>query len=169
MESEALRERLLQAYQAGPEAVVAVVVALMGEMVSQQAAIGARVATLAAENATLRARLDRNSHNSSKPPSSDGPEVKPHPQSQRVRSGRKPGGQPGHVGQTLRLVATPDAVVVHAPRQCGICGQSLEAVAASGQERRQVVDLPPLRVWVVEHQAQRKCCLGCGAETTGAF
>src|SRR6266571_8330776 len=118
MEIEALRERLLAAYAEGPEAVVAVVVTLVGEMV-------ARVASLEAEKAALQAKLETNSRNSSKPPSSEGPGDKPHPQSQRVRSGRKPGGQPGHVGQTLRLVETPDAVVVHAPRQCGVCGQSL--------------------------------------------
>lgn len=176
MDIDALRERLLEAYQAGPEAVAAVMVALMGEMAAQQAALVARVATLEAANATLRgenaalqARLDTNSHNSSKPPSSDGPGARPHPQSQRGRSGRKPGGQPGHVGQTLRLVEMPDAVVVHTPRQCGVCGQSLEAVATSGQERRQVVDLPPLRVRVVEHQAERKRCMGCRAETTAEF
>jgi len=169
MESEALREQLLAVYPAGPEAVVAVVIALLGEMVAQQAAIVARVATLEAENATLRARLDTNSHNSSKPPSSDGPGAKPHPQSQRVRSGRKPGGQAGHVGQTRQLVETPDAVAVHAATACGVCGQSLAAAAASAWERRQVMDLAPLRVWVVEHQAERKRCLGCGAETTGVF
>jgi len=162
MESEALREQLMAAYQAGPEAVVEVVVSLVGELV-------ARVASLETENAVLRARLETNSHNSSKPPSSDGPGAKPHPQSQRVRSGRKPGGQPGHAGQTLRMVETPDAVVVHGPRQCRGCGQSLEPVAATHRERRQVVDLPAVRVWVVEHQAESKRCPGCGAETTGAF
>src|SRR3990172_7989755 len=67
---------------------------------------------LRTENQALRARLGTNSRNSSKPPSSDEPGVRPHPKSQRKASGRKPGGQSGHTGHTLRLVDEPGEVKV---------------------------------------------------------
>ena len=52
----------------------------------------------------LEARLAKDSHNSSWPPSSDSPFKKPPPCSQRQPSGRKPGGQPGRRGVTRSLV-----------------------------------------------------------------
>ncbi|SDY92357.1 hypothetical protein SAMN05661080_05033, partial [Modestobacter sp. DSM 44400] len=55
----------------------------------------------------LEARLGTTSKNSSKPPSQDGL-GKPAPKSLRTRSGRKPGGQPGHPGSRLAQVATPN-------------------------------------------------------------
>jgi transposase len=165
MDTESLRAKTLEAYQQGPDAVME----LVAKLVAQVAGLSARVVSLEADNATLRARLDTNSRNSSKPPSSDGPGVKPHPKSQRVSSGRKPGGQPGHVGHSLRLVEEPDEIKVHAPARCKACGQSLQGVLATRRERRQVVDIPPVKARVVEHQAETKCCPGCGAETTGAF
>jgi len=99
-----MRARVLDAYQHGPEAVVALVATLMSDLAAQLETLSARVTALEGENATLRAKLETTSHNSSKPPSSDGPGVKPHPKSQRTRSGRQPGGQPGHAGHTVRLV-----------------------------------------------------------------
>lgn len=169
MDTESIRSEALNAYQQGPEAVVGLVVKLVAELTAHLESVTARVATLEAENAALRARLGSDSHNSSKPPSSDGPGVKPHPQSLRAASGRKPGGQPGHVGHTLLVVDDPDETMVHTPAHCAGCGQSLEQVPTIRQERRQVVDLPPVRVRVVEHRAETKRCLGCGVETTGQF
>jgi transposase len=169
MDTENMRVQALGAYQRGPEAVVELVGALLSELATHVELLSARVTALEEENAALRAQLGTNSHNSGKPPSSDGPGVKPHPKSQRTASGRAPGGQPGHTGHTLRLVDAPDAVQVHAPAHCAGCGQSLASVPAQRSERRQVVDLPPIKVWVTEHQAQTKCCPACGCETTGAF
>jgi len=176
MDTENLRGQVVDAYEQGADAVVALVVILMGELAAQLETMSARVtsvegenATLRTENAALRATLGTNSHNSGKPPSSDGPGIKPHPKSQRVVSGRKPGGQPGHDGHTLALVDTPDAVQVHAPSHCQGCGQSLDDVAALRRERRQVVDIPPVRARVIAHQAVTRCCPRCGAETSGAF
>ncbi len=131
--------------------------------------VSARVTALEEENATLRATLATTSRNSGKPPSSAGPGVKPHPKSQRGPSGRPAGGQPGHAGDTVRLVDVPDEVQVHAPSCCAGCGQSLTDIPARRSERRQVVDIPPLKAWVIEHQAQTKCCPECGIETSGAF
>ncbi|MER3405974.1 MAG: IS66 family transposase, partial [Chloroflexota bacterium] len=57
----------------------------------------------------------------------------------------------------------------HAPPACAACGRDLSDVAAIHQERRQVVDVPPIKPYVVEHQIHTKCCPRCGAETSGEF
>src|SRR4051794_21944863 len=79
--------------------------ALVVEQARVIAELRVRVAVLEAENAELRRRLGMDSTNSSKPPSSDSPFTKPAPRSLRGKSGRKPGGQPGHPGSTLALAA----------------------------------------------------------------
>jgi len=119
-------------------------VTLLSEVAGHVEALSARVGVLEGENAMLRATLGTTSHNSGKPPSSDGPGVKPHPQSQRTASGRQPGGQRGHTGHSLQFVDTPNAVHVHAPEQCAGCGHSLAGVPPQRSERRQVIDLPPI-------------------------
>ncbi len=119
-----------------------------------------RIAQLTARVAELEARLNKNSSNSSKPPSSDGYK-KPNPKSLRRKSGRKPGGQKGHKGTTLRQVANPDEITVHAPEQC-VCGHGLHDAPVAQMERRQVFDLPPKLVWVSEHQMVSKHCPCCG-------
>lgn len=169
MDTENVRVRVLEAHQHGPEAVVALVVALMSELAARVETVVARAAALERENAVLRAKLETNSHNSGKPPSSDGPGVKPHPRSQRSSSGRKPGGQPGHAGHSLRLVAAPDEVQTHRPPCCAACGYPLDDVPVLRAERRQVRDLPPITARIIEHQAQAKCCPQCGTETSGVF
>jgi transposase len=108
-----------------------------------------------------------NSTNSSKPPPSDSPFVKPAPKSLRRKSGRKPGGQPGHPGSTLALVEDPHRRQRHEPGPCMGCGADLTDAPEVGMERRQVFDLPPMTVRVTEHQLiARRCC--CGATTCGA-
>ena len=104
----------------------------------------------------LEGRLAKDSHNSSKPPSSDGLARKPH--SQRQPSGKKSGGQPGHAGHSLQMVEQPDTIISHRPRECGHCHQPLEGVAGQVVERRQVQDLPVWRVEVKEHQVEEVVC-----------
>ncbi len=124
------------------------------------------IAEVRAENAELRRQLGQNSRNSSKPPSTDGL-AKPSPKSLRRRSGRKPGGQPGHPGSRLEQVSAPDEVLRHEPAACGGCGSGLDGTAQVGVRRRQVFDIPPIAVRVVEHQLIERRC-GCGAVTAGA-
>ena len=136
-----------------------------------------RIAHLEAENAALRAEvktllkqlarvlalqparkslLRKDSHNSSKPPSTDGPTRKL--RSQRIPSERKVGGQQGHPGSTLPLVEQPDEVLHHRPQHCTHCQHPLEGIAGEVIERRQVQDLPPWKVVVSEHRVEQACC-----------
>jgi len=126
-----------------------------------------RIAELEAEIAELRRQLGQNSQNSSKPPSTDSPFTKPAPKSLRRQSGRKPGGQPGHPGSTLTLVADPNERLQHEPGQCAGRGADLAAAPVVGMERRQVFDLPPMTVRVTEHQLIARRC-SCGTTTCGA-
>jgi transposase len=143
----------------------------LAALVVRQAAVieefRAEVAALRAENADLKRRLGMNSSNSSMPPSSDSPFVKPAPRSLRRRSGRKPGGQQGHPGSTLAQVADPNERLRHEPGPCGGCGADLADSPEVGVERRQVFDLPPMRVRVTEHQLIARRC-ACGVTTCGA-
>lgn len=119
----------------------------------------------------LKARLALNSANSSKPPSTDGL-AKPAPKSLRTKSGRRPGGQPGHPGQTLQPVARPDHIVAHTLDHCtcGLCGGcSLRQQPVLGRETRQVFELPQKSLEVTEHRAEIKCCPVSGARVTAAF
>lgn len=161
-------EEIQAVYASGPEAVIALVEFLLERMAEQEQII----AELRARVKELEDRLATDSHNSSQPPSSD--RVKP-PRfpSGRLPSGKRPGGQPGHPGRTLRMVETPDRIVIHRPTQCQYCGASLKSKQVSEQvsesERRQVFDLPALKLEVVEHQAESKRCTSCRQTTKGQF
>src|SRR6266700_70263 len=91
----------------------------------------------------LEGRLKKDSHNSSKPPSSDGLRRKTH--SLRKPSGKKSGGQEGHSGQTLRFAEAADLISMHRPQHCQECGTSLQEMAGHVVESRQVHDLPEIR------------------------
>jgi transposase len=157
------REEILAVYEAGPDAVVTLVQSLCAQFEAQVQALTGRVRE-------LEIRLGKDSHNSHKPPSSDGPtHRRPARKSLRQRSGKKPGGQPGHAGCTRLRVEKPDEVHPHAPDWCAHCGDDLRGVEPCEIQRRQVFDLPPLRLHVQEHQAQSKRCPGCGQSTRAAF
>ncbi|GCE16750.1 hypothetical protein KDK_05500 [Dictyobacter kobayashii] len=115
----------------------------------------------------LERRLGKDSHNSSKPPSSDGLGRKPG--KQRRKSGKTSGGQAGHHGHTLMQALTPDSVVLHRPTHCEACQYPLEQEAAITNERRQVHDLPTWRLLVEEHCRQAICCPYCQHVTQASF
>ena len=122
-------------------------------------------AALKAENGELKAKLGKNSRNSSKPPSTDGL-GKPPPRSLRRKSGRKAGKQPGAPGAGLAQVVVPDDEVPHFPSSCGRCSRSLDRSAVTDAVvRRQVFDLPQFRFEVTEHQMFALRCGGCDAVT----
>lgn len=115
----------------------------------------------------LRARLDADSHNSNKPPSTNGFRKPPKPKSLREKSGKKSGGQPGNPGKTLLRTDTPDHIVVHAPpKACDACSALLPPPTIA--EKRQVFDLPSIRYEVTEHQSLRAICR-CGKLHQGVF
>jgi transposase len=127
-----------------------------------------QIAVLLARVQDVEARLAKDSHNSGKPPSSDGLQRKP--KSLRAKSGKKPGGQLGHRGETLHLVATPDAVVEHRPAMCAQCQTPLAEAEVVLYERRQVHELPPaVRLLVQEHRALHVRCPACRHVSRGAF
>jgi transposase len=141
----------------------------IAELEAENARQREQIAALLTRVQELEARLAKDSHNSSKPPSSD-PLGRKRPRSQRRRSGKKPGGQLGHPGETLHLVATPDEVVEHRPAVCTSCQTPLHAtVPMAGYERRQVYELPPVRLRVTEHRAVQVRCPACEQVSVGAF
>jgi transposase len=122
------------------------------------------------QNADLRRQLDKNSSNSSKPPSSDGLKKAPRiAGSLRGKSGKISGGQAGHKGGTLKQVARPDFITRHEAEACSHCRAGLTGAMAVGVEKRQVFDLPEPRLEVTEHQASIYRCEHCRGQTKAAF
>ena len=145
------------------------------ELIDVVLAQGSRLAEFELRLGELERRLGLNSTNSGKPPSSDGLNKPPAGKKKRTRSlrkksARKPGGQKGHKGETLRQVADPDATVDHYPETCQWCGSGLTPDMATGHGARQVFDLPEPRPLVVtEHRAHRCRCGDCGTYTRASF
>ena len=125
----------------------------------------AHVQALEIEIATLRERLNRNSRNSSRPPSSDGPDVSRKPR-QRAKSGRKRGAQPGHEGTTRKLVSVERVKEVHdvKPDVCRHCGHELVGEDPEPY-RHQVTEIPPVVAEVTEYRLHTLTCSECGAAT----
>jgi len=136
-------------------------VLLLEQQVLEQAE---RIAHLEARVQELEAQQSKNSTNSSKPPSSDGLKKPFRTQSLREKSGRKPGGQPGHEGKTIKFSETPDEVIpVETKKRCD-CGASLDEAQIIDSERRQVVDLPPLKPITIEYRGDIVKCRCCQRE-----
>lgn len=122
-------------------------------------------AALRAENAELRSRMNLNSKNSHKPPSSDRPPNKP---GLPKEPPKKSGGQFGHKGRTLKMVDTADVIVVHHVPSCPCCSKvfsSADVVEVS--QKRQIFDIPAPRMEVTEHQLGVVIC--CGRQYLGSF
>ncbi|MEK6630849.1 MAG: DUF6444 domain-containing protein, partial [Acidobacteriota bacterium] len=162
------RDDALALYRAGEETVVRVLLAMDARIQVLERQVQDLTERLDASEhrvRTLEEQVAKDSHNSSKPPSSDGLAK---PKSLRKPSTRPTGGQPGHPGQTLRMVTTPDRTVRHPVERCTGCGRSLADQAPDRVERRQVFDLPEPTLEVTEHQADVKTC-PCGCVTRAAF
>lgn len=150
------RDDIRAVYQEGEEAVVSLVEGLLG-----------RIERLEGLTKKLENQLKKDSRNSSKPPSGDG--FKKRTKSLRKKSERPSGGQKGHPGSTLEWRETVDEVVLHTVSECQQCGHDLASVAAIDHEFRQVHELPPLRLEVIEHQAEIKSCPQCKTVSLGEF
>lgn len=128
--------------------------------------------SLEKENIYLRQRLakyetPKNSHNSSIPPSKD--ENRPQRnQSLREKSGKKVGGQTGHDGKTLMMSDNPDETQEETPAYCSRCGKDLMQVEGVFVDRKQVIDIPPIKPVYKEYRIYSKIC-NCGHTTTSNF
>ena len=116
----------------------------------------------------IEARLNLNSQNSSKPPSTDQKKTNKN-RSLREKSGRKPGAQPGHKGKTLEKVDNPDEVIPHRPEVCLHCQTKLAGVEANGYFARQVFEIPEPKIIVTEHRAFCVTCPCCAKEAKADF
>jgi transposase len=124
------------------------------------------VASLTAKVAELEARLNKNSKNSNKPPSSDGPRKKI--RKSRVKSDRPSGGQPGHPGITMDLKPSADTVVNLMPSSKCECGGEI-IIRFDGFAVRQVTDIEPAKVVTVEYRAHDGICGNCGKPQNASF
>ena len=113
----------------------------------------------------LLQRLNQNSTNSSKPPSSDPPTLKRSPP--KLPSNNKAGGQPGHAKVQRALVDHPDFIHDCKPTVCRHCQQSLHGDDPQPL-RHQVWDVPPVRPIVTEYRRHRLPCPRCGLTTCGS-
>jgi transposase len=112
-------------------------------------------------------RNGKNSGTSNTPPSHQ--IGRPNSQNLRVKTGRKPGGQSGHEGSTLKMKEVPDEIVAHIPQYCNDCGYDLERTAPIFKESRQEVVIPPIQPRYVAHHSYSKICTCCGKVCTAAM
>jgi transposase len=130
----------------------------------------ARITILEKRIIDLESRLNKNSKNSSKPPSSDGLGRTKRTNSLRQKNtGRKAGGQPGHIGQTLHQSESPDTTETLTLNTCPACGGDLTEQPVESVETRQVFDLPDIKMLVTQYLAERKICPHCGVFVSAAF
>ena len=116
----------------------------------------------------LEEQVNKNSGNSSNPPSSDGFK-KPNPKSLRGKSGKKQGGQHGHQRSILEKHPNPHTTITHAVNHCVQCNHRLKDTALSSYETRQVFDILPLQIEITEHRAEQTQCPHCLHVNTAVF
>lgn len=153
---------------------VSEVIGLIKELSNQIKSLDSQIETLSKGNKALTERVkslesqvNKNSNNSSKPPSSDG--FKKKTKSLRTKSGKKPGGQEGHEGKTLCLHDTPDEIEIHNVEQCTECGASIKDVPPERYIVRQIIDIPDIKIKIVEHRSEVKICPHCKSKNTATF
>jgi len=115
----------------------------------------------------LKEIIDKDSSNSSKPPSTDN-KLRKKPTSKKNTIKKKRGGQQGHSGRTLKMVENPDKVVVLEVATCA-CGHSLDKVRSSKMIKRQSFDLPEIKMMVTQFEQHTKVCPCCSSVNTRAF
>ncbi len=161
-------EEIKIAYQEGEASVIA----LFDQVNAQVMLLADALEKQGAVIEELRAQLAKDSSNSGKPPSSDGygkENTEKRTESQR-KKGQKPiGGQPNHLGETLKLSEHPDQQETHPVQSCEYCGYGLETEAVTGYEERQVFDIPSIHIEVTAHQAEIKICPKCSLKNKGEF
>jgi len=155
------RKQIRAVYDQGPEAVEDLVLSLV-ESINQLIDISEQQEKRIKK---LEAQINKNSRNSSKPPSSDSPfknkDKKKKKQSSGVKKKRK--------GTTLKQVEDPDEVVKYKVDFCEHCQSDLSAVNIQTLDKRQVTDLPPIKAYTIEYQGEVKECPHCHKITKAVF
>jgi len=152
------QKQLLYIAKTNPEALVDIIMVLQEQ-----------VQMLTQRVAKLEEQINKNSRNSSKPPSSDGlKKLGPKPKSLRKQSGKKPGGQKGHKGHTLEKAEEPDFIIPLSVTSCS-CSADLSDVPVSNYDCRQVFELPEPKLEVFEYQGEIKMCPKCGKIVKASF
>lgn len=137
-------------------------------------ALNVEIRALRLENTELKKRLSKyegaeppepakNSTNSSVPPSKErmGDEIKRRTTSLRERSGKKPGGQPGHEGVTRLMADDPDEVEDHQPNFCKECGRDLSDVEGHLEFQEECVGFKITPVTTRHRYLSKVCTCGC--------
>ena len=114
------------------------------------------IALLKEENTALREMLNKNSGNSSKPPSSDGFRKKAN---SRVKTGKKVGGQIGHKGTRPKYFGNPTKIVEVKRKICG-CGGKVE-YTDEAYKRKQLAELE-IKTNIIEYREYTGVCECCG-------
>jgi transposase len=146
------QEHIEKAYEQGIEAIILLIGAIVKEYGSQLEELSKRLE----EQENQKAKNSKNSH---QPPSTDG--FGKQTKSLRKKSERKIGGQEGHEGHNFAWQETADIVIKHEIVECQVCGYDLREVEGESVEKRQVHDLPVIKVQVSEHQIEKKQCPHC--------
>jgi transposase len=116
----------------------------------------------------LEGQVNKNSSNSSKPPSSDGLKKGKKTKSLRKKSGKKPSGQKGHEGSCLEKTEEPDHIIPLPVTTCSCCAD-LKNVPVIAYDSRQVFELPEPKLEIFEYQREIKLCPHCGDLAKGQF
>lgn len=157
------------AYQKGEQAVVVLIESINLQFI----ALAEQLNKQAEEIKELQARLAKDSHNSGKPPSSDGygkKNTNKRTESQRKKGQKTNGGQKGHKGHTLKKSNEVDKIkIYHVDETCQHCNHSLENEVVSGHEERQVFDIPAMHIEVTAHKAEIKICHQCGKKNQASY
>ena len=162
-------EQFLEFYNAGPEPVYKLLLSIIETnkvLVDKVSSLSQQVTLQDERIKELESQLNKNSRNSSKPPSTD-EFIKP--KSQRKKTGKSSGGQKGHKGHHLKMSDHPDRSIVHTVKSCFGCGKTLEGISPVKTERRQVHDIPRPKMEVVEHIVENKLCPCCGTHNKASF
>jgi len=156
------REKILEVYKQGPDAVVELVQGLIKSFNEKLEELTFRIKH-------LEDQLAKNSTNSHKPPSSDGLKKKvKKTKTLRKRSGKKPGGQEGHKGKTLQYSNNPDIIIEHKIDSCNKCGNGLKKVKPFGTKKRQVKDIK-IELITTEHIVHVVDCPICNSKNEASF
>jgi len=153
------REQIRAVYDQGPEAVETLVFSLVDTinmLIDKVDAQDKRIKK-------LEDQINKNSRNSSKPPSTDSPFKN------KDKKKKKPGEKKKRMGTTLNQVPDPDEVVPCKVDFCDHCHRDLSDVDAKEIEKRQVTDIPPIKTYTTEYQGEIKECPGCHKITKSIF